>query len=148
MSFAALTIFYIDLQGIKERRVLEKWLPKETIRIEDDLDIVRTQLLLNDIFKFPVTYFHIISCKSSLPLRAEKVTYLPPIGVSVGDKLWFAKDKAYLLPMDSMSQKNEWADHVWFNLRLFETILSRSNGHRIISYVNKLEQLVGDRNAA
>jgi len=97
---------------------------------------------------FPATYFHVLSCKSYPPPRAEKVTYLPPIGVSVGDKLWFAKDKAYLLPKDSLSQKNEWADHVWFNLRLFETILNQCNGHRINSYVNKLEQLVGDRNAA
>ena len=124
-------------------------MPKETIRIEDDLDIVCTQLLFRDIFKsmprhfFSHSFLHICP-----PLHTEKVTYLPPIGVSVGDKLWFAKDKAYLLPKHSLSQKNDWADHVWFNVRLFETILNRSNGHRIISYVNKLEQLVGDRNAA
>ncbi len=137
---------------MNERRVLEKWLPKETIRIEDDLDIVRTQLLFHDILKIlprisRLDYFHICSCVSSPPLRAEKVTYLPPIGVSVGDKLWFAKDKAYLLPKDSLSQKNKWADHVWFNIRLFETFLNRSNAHRILSYVNKLEQLLEDMNA-
>ncbi|KAL3803766.1 hypothetical protein ACHAW5_004617 [Stephanodiscus triporus] len=100
-------------RGIKERGVLEKWLPKEAIRIEDDLDIV---------------------------------TYLPPIGVSVGDKMWFAKDKAYILPKESLSQKNEWADHVWLNLCLFETILNQFNAHRIMSYVDKLEQLIGDSN--
>jgi hypothetical protein len=76
-------------------------------------------------------------------MHVEKVTYLPPIGVSVGDKLWFAKDKAYILPRDSISQKYGWVDHVWLNLRLFETILNRANAHRIISYVNKLEQLFG-----
>lgn len=81
-----------------------------------------------------------------MPLHTEKVTYLPPIGVSVGDKMWFAKDKAYILPKDSLSQKNEWADHVWLNLRLFETILNQFNAHRIMSYVDKLEQLVGDSN--
>ena len=52
--------FYIDLQGIKERRVLEKWLPKETIRIEDDLDIVRTQLVFHVIFKSIPR--HLFSC--------------------------------------------------------------------------------------
>jgi hypothetical protein len=85
--------------------------------------------------------FMLVPVISSFVLRAAKVTYLPPIGVSVGDKLWFAKDKAYVLPRDSISQKYDWADHVWLNLRLFETILDRANAHRIISYVNKLEQL-------
>ena len=83
-------------------------LPKETIRIEDDLDPVR---------------------------------YLPPMGVSVGDKLWFA-DKAYMLPKDSLSGENDWPESVWLNLRLFETILNLFKTHRVGSYVNRLEQLV------
>lgn len=98
-------------QGIKEREILQKWLPSQTIRIEDDLDVV---------------------------------TYLPPMGVSVGDKLWFAKDRAYVLSKDSISGTNYWADNVWLNLRLFETILNQSKKHRVISYVNSLEKLVGD----
>ena len=90
---------------------MQKWLPKETLQIEDDLDVV---------------------------------TYLPPIGVSVGDKLWFAKDKAYLLAKDSLSDNNHWTESVWLNLRSFETILNQSKTHRVMSYVNRLEQLVKD----
>ncbi len=121
---------------MKERGILEKWLPKETIRIEDDLDIVSTPT--SEIEENATNVSPLFSCSF---LYAEKVTYLPPIGVSVGDKLWFAKDKAYILPRNSIPQKYDWADHVWLNLRLFETILNRANAHRIKSYVNKLEQL-------
>jgi len=99
--------------GVEESNILKKWLPKETIRIEDDLD---------------------------------PVTYLPPMGVSVGDKLWFAKDKAYMLPKDSLSGENDWPESVWLNLRLFETILNLFKTHRVGSYVNRLEQLVKDMN--
>lgn len=103
-------------QGVKERDILQQWLPKETIRIEDDLDIV---------------------------------TYLPPIGVSVGDKLWFAKDEAYILPKNSLSGDNdnsgninyEWVESVWLNLRLFESIWNQSKTHKVKSHVNKLEKL-------
>ncbi|KAL7538890.1 hypothetical protein ACHAXR_008868 [Thalassiosira sp. AJA248-18] len=98
-------------RGIEERDILQKMLPKETIRIEDDLDVV---------------------------------TYLPPMGVSVGDKLWFAKDRAFMLPKDSLTGKNDWAESVWLNLRLFETISNQSKTHRVMSYVNRLEQLVKD----
>ena len=66
------------------------------------------------------------------------------MGVSVGDKLWFAKDRAYMMSKDSISGENDWADYVWLNLRLFETILNQSKKHRVISYVNSLEKLVGD----
>jgi len=100
-------------RGVEERDILQKWLPRETIRIEDDLDIV---------------------------------TYLPLMGVSVGDKLWFAEDKAYMLPKDSLSGKNSWTESVWLNLRSFEVILNQSKTHRVMSYVNRLEQLVKDMN--
>eukprot|EP00581_Thalassiosira_minuscula_P015984 CAMPEP_0183721114 /NCGR_PEP_ID=MMETSP0737-20130205/13513_1 /TAXON_ID=385413 /ORGANISM="Thalassiosira miniscula, Strain CCMP1093" /LENGTH=445 /DNA_ID=CAMNT_0025951085 /DNA_START=247 /DNA_END=1584 /DNA_ORIENTATION=- len=99
--------------GTDEREILQKWLPKETIRIEDDLDVV---------------------------------TYLPPMGVSIGDKLWLAKDNVYMLPKDSLSEENDWTESFWFNLRLFETILNQSKTHRVTSYVNRLEQLVNDMN--
>mmetsp|Transcript_6359 Transcript_6359/g.12111 ORF Transcript_6359/g.12111 Transcript_6359/m.12111 type:complete len:433 (-) Transcript_6359:52-1350(-) len=99
--------------GVEESNILKKWLPKETIRIEDDLD---------------------------------PVIYLPPMGVSVGDKLWFVKDKAYMLPKDSLSGENGWPESVWLNLRLFETVLNVFKTHRVGSYVNRLEQLVKDMN--
>ena len=72
------------------------------------------------------------------------MTYLPPFGVSVGDKIWFAKDKVYMLPRNSLSGANKWAESVWLNLRLFETLLKQSKTHRVTSYVHKLEQIVGD----
>lgn len=67
------------------------------------------------------------------------------MGVSVGDKLWFAKGKAYLLPKHSLSGKNYWTESVWLNLRLFETILNQSQTHRVISYINRLKQLVDNK---
>ena len=71
-----------------------------------------------------------------------KVTYLPPIGVSIGDKLWFSsKEKAYMLTEDSLSGKNSWAESVWLNLCIFETLWNQSKTHRVMSYVNRLEKL-------
>lgn len=99
--------------GVEEREILQRWLPRETIRIEDDLDIV---------------------------------SYLPPTGVSIGDKLWFAKDKAYMLSKESLSGKDYWAESVWWNLRLFESILNQSKTHRVLSYVDGLKHLVADMN--
>ena len=104
---------------VEERKILEKWLPKDTIRIEDDLDVV---------------------------------TYLPPMGVSVGDKLWFVsggekKDEAFMLPSKWIQDpSNSWVESVWLNLRLFETIKNLSKAHRSTSYVKKLEKLLQDMN--
>lgn len=129
-------------QGVEERDVLERFLPNETIRIEDDLDIVRAPVGI----ELPT---HMISRKTHI--RASfcarspdrwKVTYLPPTGVSVGDKLWFAKENAYMMPKDSLSEENGWTESVWLNLRLFETILNQSRTHRVASYVKRLEELL------
>ncbi|KAL9187622.1 hypothetical protein ACHAXT_006000 [Thalassiosira profunda] len=99
-------------RGPEEREILQKWLPRETIRIEDDLDLV---------------------------------TYLPPSGVSVGDKLWLAKGgSSYMLPKDSLSRANEWTEAVWLNLRLVESIVRQNTTHRVTSYVKRLEQLRED----
>ena len=99
------------IQGVEERKILQAWLPKETINIENDLDVV---------------------------------TYLPFRGVLVGDRLWFVKDKAYMV--ESLSGENDWSESVWLNLRLFETIFNQSKTHRVRSYVSRLEQLVEDMN--
>lgn len=99
--------------------MLEKWLPSKTIRIEDDLDLV---------------------------------TYLPPIGVSVGDKLWLVsdyrdgekKDEVYMLPrewMEDQSGVSEFTESVWLNLRLFESLRKQYVTHKILSYVQKLNQI-------
>lgn len=101
----------VIMQGTEERETLEKWLPKETLRINDDLDVV---------------------------------TYLPPIGVSVGDKLWLTNDKAYMIPKESMYEENSWVESVWLNLRLIESLLNQSKTHRVMSHVKKLEQLNSD----
>jgi hypothetical protein len=106
-------------RGIEERVVLEKWLPSKTIRIEDDLDLV---------------------------------TYLPPIGVSVGDKLWLVsdyrdgekKDEVYMLPrewMEDQSGVSEFTESVWLNLRLFESLRKQYVTHKVLSYVQKLNQI-------
>ena len=98
-------------RGIEERDVLEKWLPMNTIRIEDDLDLV---------------------------------TYLPPFGYSVGDKLWLCDDKCYMLERDWLEQDSDIAaftESVWFNLRLFESLRKQHRTHRVASYVTKLKQL-------
>ena len=98
------------MQGVREREILQELLPAETIRIEDDLDVV---------------------------------TYLPPLGLSIGDKLWFATndDVPYFLPRD---RSPVWVDSVWLNLRIFESIWYQSKRHRVISYVNMLEKLLND----
>lgn len=99
-------------RGVEERDILQQWLPKETIRIEDDLDVV---------------------------------TYLPPHGLSVGDKLWLAKGQAYMLPREeSTNHTTDWTESVWLNLRFFETIINQSRTHRVMSYVSKMEQLEKD----
>ncbi|KAL3793658.1 hypothetical protein HJC23_010230 [Cyclotella cryptica] len=109
-------------RGLKERDVLEKWLPADTIRIEDDLDLV---------------------------------TYLPPFGVSVGDKLWLVsdccdghkKDDVYMLPREWMEDKlgkSDWVESVWLNLRLFESLRQQNTTHRVSSYAKKLKRIQHD----
>lgn len=106
-------------RGLEERDVLEKWLPADTIRIEDDLDLV---------------------------------TYLPPFGVSVGDKLWLVtdycdgrkKEDVYMLPREWMEDKlgnSHWVESVWLNLRLFESLREPYATHRVSSYAKKLKQI-------
>ena len=106
-------------RGIKERDVLEKWLPNQTIRIEDDLDLV---------------------------------TYLPPIGVSVGDKLWLVSDtfdgepqeKVFMLPrqwMEDKSGMSGFTESVWLNLRLLESLSKQHITHRVASYAKKLKRI-------
>jgi len=98
-------------KGKRDRETLQNLLPAQTIRIEDDLDVV---------------------------------SYLPPTGLAVGDKLWFTKDNnAYMIRRD-VGDKNDWIDSVWLNLRLFETILNQSQKHRVKSYIKSLHQLVID----
>jgi len=98
-------------KGKRARKTLQKLLPAQTIRIEDDLDIV---------------------------------SYLPPTGLAVGDKIWFTKDNhAYMIRQD-IGNENDWIDSVWLNLRLFETILNQSQKHRVKSYIKSLQQLVID----
>ena len=107
-------------RGLEEREVLEKWLPDDTIRIEDDLDLV---------------------------------TYLPPVGVGVGDKLWLVsdfldgekRDVIYMLPRKWMeSELSKFAESVWLNLRLIESIRKQHITHRVMSYVAKLKKINND----
>lgn len=100
-------------KGKTDRETLQKLLPAQTIRIEDDLDVV---------------------------------SYLPPTGLAVGDKLWFANDNnAYMIRQD-LGDENDWIDSVWLNLKIFETILNQSQKHRVKSYIKSLQQLVIDMN--
>ena len=100
-------------KGKKDRETLQKLLPAQTIRIEDDLDVV---------------------------------SYLPPAGLAVGDKLWFTMNNNAYMIRRHFGDENDWIDSVWLNLRLFETLLNQSQKHRVKSYIKSLQQLVIDMN--
>ena len=100
----------------KDRDTLESLLPNQTIRIENDLDIV---------------------------------PYLPPSGVSCGEKLWLVSDqgqeKAFILPKAWLKDpENSWAESVLFNLKLFETLWCQSKTHKIATHVARLEKNLND----
>lgn len=99
-------------RGYEDRDILERLLPKQTIRIENDLDIV---------------------------------PYLPPSGVSAGDKLWLVTDKGqekiFLLPKTWLNDPiNSWVESVALNLKLFETIWNQSKTHKIATHVKRLNK--------
>jgi hypothetical protein len=82
----------------------------------------------------------------------DLVTYLPPFGVSVGDKLWLVsdyfdgklKDEVYMLAGecgDDGTGVCDFTESVWLNLRLFESLLKQHATHRATSYVKKLKQI-------
>ncbi|KAL7514553.1 hypothetical protein ACHAXN_013352 [Cyclotella atomus] len=84
----------------------------------------------------------------------DLVTYLPPFGVSIGDKLWLVsdyfdgklKDEVYMLPGECMEDGtgvNDFTESVWLNLRLFESLRKQHVTHRVMSYVEKLKQIQG-----
>mmetsp|Transcript_28625 Transcript_28625/g.57618 ORF Transcript_28625/g.57618 Transcript_28625/m.57618 type:complete len:426 (+) Transcript_28625:214-1491(+) len=102
--------------GYKDRDILESLLPRQTIRIENDLDIV---------------------------------PFLPPSGVSPGDKLWLVLDKGqekvFMLPKEWLKDPmNSWAESVLFNLKLFETIWNQSKTHKIATHVTRLKNNLKD----
>jgi len=103
-------------RGYKDRDILERLLPKQTIRIENDLDLV---------------------------------PYLPPSGVSAGDKLWLVSDegqeKAFMLPkLWTNNPINSWVESVLLNLKLFETIWNQSKTHKIATHVTRLKKNLAD----
>ena len=103
-------------RGPDDRDILESHLPNQTIRIENDLDIV---------------------------------PYIPPYGVSAGDKLWLVSDKgrakAFMLLKEWIDDPtNSWTESVLLNLKLFESIWNQSNTHRIATHVTKLKNLADD----
>lgn len=103
-------------RGYNDRDILEGLLPKQTIRIENDLDIV---------------------------------PFLPPSGVSAGDKLWLVSDKGqekiFLLPKAWLTDPiNSWAESVILNLKLFETIWNQSKTHKIATHVTRLKKNLAD----
>ena len=100
----------------KDRDALERLLPNQTIRIENDLDIV---------------------------------PFLPPSGVSAGDKLWLVSDKgqekAFMLPKAWLKDPaNSWAESVLLNLKLFETIWYQSKTHTVATHVTRLKNNLKD----
>jgi len=102
--------------GYKDRDILESLLPRQTIRIENDLDIV---------------------------------PFLPPSGVSPGDKLWLVLDKGqekvFMLPKEWLKDPmNSWAESVLLNLKLFETIWNQSKTHKIATHVTRLKNNLKD----
>ena len=103
-------------RGYNDRDILERLLPKQTIRIENDLDIV---------------------------------PYLPPAGVSAGDKLWLVSDKGqekiFILPKAWLKDpSNSWAESVLMNLKFCETIWNQSKTHKIATHVTRLKKNLAD----
>ncbi len=96
------------------QRLLEKFLPKDTLRVESEFDFV---------------------------------TFLPPFGAHVGNKVWIVKDPTTQQPSlrlvarskdDTTTGSNEWADSVWTNFLAWEILSSNGIPHRIPSYVESL----------
>lgn len=80
----------------------------------------------------------------------DLVTYLPPQGVGVGDKIWLVSDyidgtkksEAFVLSREWMeSEMSEFTESVWLNLRLLESLRTQHITHRVHTYVTKLKQI-------
>lgn len=83
----------------------------------------------------------------------DLVPYLPPSGVSAGDKLWLVSDegieKAFLLLKDWIDEpSNEWAESVLLNCvtKIFSIIMNQNQSHRIATHVAKLNKLAEEQN--
>ena len=85
----------------------------------------------------------------------DLVPYLPPSGVSAGDKLWLVSDegieKAFLLLKDWIDEpSNQWAESVLLNCvaKIFSIIKNQNQSHRIATHVAKLNKLAEEQNDA
>ena len=81
----------------------------------------------------------------------DLVTYLPPFGTSVGDKLWLVsdgdKEEVYMLPREWLENKcaiSEFSESVWLNLRIFESLRKQHMTHRVVSYAQKLKKIMSN----
>ena len=82
----------------------------------------------------------------------DLVPYLPPSGVSAGDKLWLVSDegieKAFLLLKDWLDEpSNQWAESVLLNCvtKIFSIIKNQNQSHRIATHVAKLNKLAEEK---
>ena len=70
------------------------------------------------------------------------VTFMPPTGRHLGDKLWFTSGKrrtATFLPASSI-KTHKWVDSFFINFFLFETLTGMPSSHRISNYANNFEK--------
>eukprot|EP00814_Leptocylindrus_danicus_P006985 CAMPEP_0116010790 /NCGR_PEP_ID=MMETSP0321-20121206/4200_1 /TAXON_ID=163516 /ORGANISM="Leptocylindrus danicus var. danicus, Strain B650" /LENGTH=466 /DNA_ID=CAMNT_0003479935 /DNA_START=2352 /DNA_END=3752 /DNA_ORIENTATION=+ len=111
-----------DAEAVK---TLEPMLPPDVLRVEYDRDII---------------------------------TFLPPTGCHLGDKLLFTSDTATdeeetssstsaarYLP-SSLVESEKWTESFFLNCYLFETFTNMPNAHRVMTYVEHLQNLIDTMN--
>jgi hypothetical protein len=79
-------------------------------------------------------------------LRIEQeldfVPFLPPFGAHVGNKLWLLRDT----PARFVKKADDswWADSVWYNFLVWETLRSKGSCHRVPTYAAELKSILSD----
>lgn len=84
------------------------------------------------------------------------ITFMPPTGCHLGDKLLFTTDitedeesssntsaaSARYLPSSLAESENKWTESFFLNCFLFETFTNFPNAHRVMTYVEHLKHLI------
>ena len=103
-------------RGYQDRDILESLLPKQTIRIENDLDIV------------PYLPPSGVAAGDKLWLVTDE-----------------GQEKVFMLPKAWMNNPtNSWAESVLLNLKLFETAWNQSKTHKIATHIARLKRNLAD----
>ena len=103
---------------IEDGNVLERSLPKQTLRIENDVDIV------------PLLPPSGVSVGDKLWLVSDE-----------GQQNAFILSKSWL-----RDPENSWSESIWLNMKVFETVINQHKAHRIATHVARLETDLFDIN--